>query len=282
MTINEWLVDATAKLGHLETARLDALVLLCDALKKDKAWILAHPEYLISDVLRGGTLQTLEGWVGRRGRYEPLAYIRERQEFYGRDFFVDSHVMVPRPDSEAIIDLLGQIKESGEDGDTAHLTIVDVGTGSGCLAITAKLEMPDAEVYAIDIDENCLEIARKNAQNLGADVKFLCGSLLQPLSAISYQPLAIIANLPYVPENFEINAAAQHEPRLALFAGNDGLDLYREMFAQIENLATKPTYILTESLAFQHEELTQIAQAVGYRLVDTKDLIQVLKLNTKQ
>lgn len=267
MIISNWLRSATKKLrdAGVGTARLDAIILLEDALGKDRSWLLAHPEATV----QGTSLYKLNGTIARRAEHEPLAYIRGKTEFYAREFYVNKHVLEPRPESEAMIDI---VKELGKD---QPWTVVDVGTGSGCLAITTKLELPKSKVIAIDIDPNCLKVARKNSQILGAKVKFCNGDLLEPLTA---KPTIILANLPYVPEKFQINQAALHEPKLAIYGGKDGLNVYRRLFDQIKNLKQKPEYILTEALPFQHEDLELLALENKYKLHQTIDLVQSFRL----
>ncbi len=268
-TASRWLAatEAVFRRFNIETPRLDSLVLLSDELGRDKVWILAHPEF----ILQGSILENLSTKVAQRAQHIPLAYIRGKTEFYGREFAVNEYVLVPRPESEAMIELLKKTLnlESG-------ISIFDIGTGSGALAITAKLEVSTAEVIAIDIDEKCLAVARKNAQNLGADITLLQGDLLQPLQDSRFQILdsIILANLPYVPNDYPVNKAAAHEPCLALFSGADGLDHYRTLFEQLEALAIKPLHVITESLASQHAALTDIAMNNGYFLAKTDGLAQ--------
>jgi len=156
---------------------------------------------------------------------------------------------------------------------------VDVGTGSGALAITAKLEIPGAEVIATDIDPNCLKVAHQNAKTLGTKIKFLEGNLLEPLTAKGYELTAILANLPYVPDRWKINEAAAMEPRIAIFGGQDGLDIYRRLFEQIKKLPWRPKYVFTESLPPQHKELAKIAKSASFKLAKTQDFIQVFRIN---
>jgi HemK-like putative methylase len=161
--------------------------------------------------------------------------------------------------------------------------VVDVGTGSGALAVTAFLELAGAQVIATDIDSGCLEVARHNASLLDADVSFVQGDLLAPVLHTKPGPVAaVLANLPYVPDNFQINLAAGHEPSLALYGGPDGLDLYRRMFAQISDITDirlRPRYVLAESLPPQHASLEEVAVVHGYELVSEADFIQVFELS---
>lgn len=207
----------------------------------------------------------------------PLAYIRGDAEFYGREFAVNAHTLVPRPETETMVELVCKLVSSESAGEKA--VIADIGTGSGAIAITAKLELPAADVIATDIDERCLEAARQNAQSFKTDISFLHGSLLEPFAtrSLAHSPTILLCNLPYVPDNFQINTAATHEPRHALFGGPDGLDLYRELFEQTNSLAAKPLYVFTESLPPQHEALAGIAKAAGYSLEEIDDFIQLFK-----
>jgi release factor glutamine methyltransferase len=272
MTTDQWLRDAQKLLeaSRSLTARLDTLVLLEDCLGIDRARLLAHPEMTLND----SQLATLQEQVGRRARHEPLAYIRGHAEFYGRDFIVNSHVLVPRPESETMIELLKALPDVQE----ATGIIGDIGTGSGALAVTAACELRLAEhkFYATDIDSDCLKVAARNATALRADVTFLQGNLIEPLP--SEVPIyALLCNLPYVPDDYKINDAARHEPKLALFAGADGLDYYQGLFEQISAARHRPRYILTESLPMQQNKLRKITASHDYKQVTSLDFIQLFK-----
>lgn len=266
-TTSQWLNSSEAFLkdAGIDTARLDCLVLLEDVTGKNRAHLLAHPELELTTE----QIKQLDNMVQRRATHEPLAYIRGKAEFYGREFTVNQQVLVPRPESEDILEMLDQY------GDIP--TIVDVGTGSGALAISAKLQRKDSQVYAIDTDENCIAIARQNAKRLHAAIEFLQGDLLRPLKDRPITtPLAVLANLPYVPNDYTINQAAKHEPPIALFGGADGLDLYRVMFNQLTEYDEEDVIVFTESLEGQHHTLTGIASSHGFILGQTKGLIQEL------
>lgn len=268
MKVDDWLKAATRQLesAGITTARLDALILLEDAFKKDRAWLLAYPEHELDK----STLAVLDRQIERRIKHEPLAYIRGKSEFYGREFKVTPATLQPRPETETMIELLPGLKDS------KVKSIADVGTGSGALAITVKLELSRLEVMATEINADALKVAKENARLLSAEVEFYQGNLLEPLRGKKID--VILANLPYVPDSHTINQAAMQEPRFAIFGGEDGLDLYRELFAQISNLKYQVSAVLTESLPFQHEELAKIADSSGYRLVGTEDFIQVFSV----
>lgn len=237
----------------VETARLDVLVLLEDITGKDRTHLLAHPELELTDEQE----KQLDSYIKRRITHEPLAYIRGKSEFYGREFLVNEHILVPRPESESMIELLGEYGSIG--------AIIDVGTGSGALAITAALQHPEAEVIGLDIDQNCLEVARKNAKVLQANIEFKESDLLRAVDLDTYKaPVAILANLPYVPEEYPINEAARHEPSLALFAGHDGLDFYKVMFDQLDVYHEQEIILITECLESQLDKLKELAIHHGF------------------
>lgn len=277
LTSKDWLERSQYKLKQagIATARLDCLVLLEDATEKDKAFLLAHPELL----LKNSVVKRLEEQIERRCKHEPLAYIRGKSEFYGREFTVTPDTLEPRPESEAMIELLTQIIKTNAFNPDDKIIVADIGTGSGCIAITAKLEIPRAEVLATDISPACLRVAKTNAKKLGADVCFYEGDLLKPLLASSHASdiSVIMANLPYVPDTHAINQAAMHEPRQAIFGGPNGLDLYRRMFTQIKKQNKWPEYILAESFDFQHRELALIAKKAGFEEIEALNFIQIFR-----
>lgn len=266
-TIESWLRDAQELLGaqDIATARLDALVLLEDALGVNRAHLLAHPDMEIP----GGVQNVLKKQLEQRAGHVPLAFLRGKTEFYGREFVVTQAVLEPRPESETMIDLL-----LGQTDLPATVRIADVGTGSGALGITAKLELPKASVDLLEIDEAALEVAKMNVIKFTTSISVIQSDLLAQ-SSQDYDVL--LCNLPYVPDTHTINTAAMHEPALAIFGGPDGLDLYRKLFKQIKNLQVRPLLILTESLPPQHEALKVLAEQYGYRQAQEDDFIQAFR-----
>ena len=264
MKLEAWLAEAASKLTAIDigSGRLDALILLEDLLDHDRAYILAHPEI----ELKPEQLNKLKKQLDRRLRHEPLAYIRGFSEFYGRKFKVNKRVLEPRPESETMIELLKQLKLPPKP------IVADIGTGSGAIGITAKLEINDAIVDLYDIDSGCLAVAKHNMMlhelHLHAYKRDL---LTRPVQ--NYD--VILANLPYVPNSWKINEAAAMEPRIAIFGGKDGLDLYRRMFSQLSRMERQPKFVFTESLPPQHEELAKIAVSYDYKLQTSQDFIQV-------
>lgn len=230
------------------TPALDAEILLTYVLKKPKEFLYTHLDKKItsqkisrhySDMLR------------RRKRREPIAYIIGHKEFYGLDFSVNRSTLIPRPDTELIIDEV--VKVIMQSIIQPPIIIADIGTGSGCIAITiAKiLKTKVRYIYATDTSKNALVIARKNARHhrVSKKIKFLQGSLLTPLKNKKIDIL--IANLPYLSEKAIKKYYTQcpdlnYEPKRALFAKEHGLYWYKRLFHQLHYLTPKPTQIFLE------------------------------------
>ncbi|WP_026695982.1 peptide chain release factor N(5)-glutamine methyltransferase [Peribacillus kribbensis] len=165
----------------------------------------------------------------------PVQYIIGSEEFYGRTFLVNEEVLIPRPETEELVyHALNKIAEHFPGG--ADLQLADIGTGSGAIAISMKLENPAIQVLASDIAEGSLEVARHNAVRLGAEVSFLKGDLLMPFIQASKRLDIVLSNPPYIPEGDRAEMSevvTEHEPDRALFAGEDGLDFYRAFMEQL-------------------------------------------------
>ena len=266
MKSEEWLKQATntLKAANIGSARLDVLVLLEDEIGRDRAWILAHPERPIL----AQSLKKLNKKLARRANHEPLAYIRGFSEFYGRRFKVNKRVLEPRPESETMIDLLKELRLP------KNSWLADIGTGSGALGITAALELHNHHIDLYDIDASALAVARHNCAlhelRLHCYKRDLLNRPVRPYDVL-------LANLPYVPDKWQINQAAAMEPRIAIFGGKDGLDIYKRLFEQLSKLNWQPKYIFTESLPPQHKKLAQIAKKAGFKLRKTQDFIQLFE-----
>lgn len=264
MTILDWLLVSMKKLveAGADSPRRDCLVFIEDLLGKDRSWVNAHAEHEL-DIEQ---ISVLDGQIKRRINREPLAYIRGKAWFYKRFFEVNPNVLIPRPESESFIELIKEIKPE---------TVVDIGTGSGCLAITTKLELPETQVFATDISEQALKVARKNADNHKVETNFVQGDLIEPIKDLKLDNYLILANLPYVPSDLVTSPEIETEPAIALFSGKDGLDHYKNFWGQISELEIKPKFILTESLESQHKKLEELAKNAGYQLQNTDVLVQV-------
>jgi release factor glutamine methyltransferase len=243
-----------------ETATLDADLLARHAAGWDHAAWLARRTEPASDAFT----REYERLIARRVAREPVAYIRGVQEFWGREFIVTTAVLIPRPETELVIERAAPFLALHP-----RATIVDVGTGSGCLAITLALEHPEVTVYAVDISEAALAIARANAQRHGADrVRFIHGSLLANI-----QPPVdlIVANPPYVAERDKPGLSPEvrdYEPAVALFGGADGWRHIRTLLRQIPRVLTPDGLVLMELGYGQSEDVGAEIAAVSELRVD--------------
>lgn len=264
-TIAGWLQENTLilKKSGIESARLDCLLLLEDELQVTKEWLLAHSEHEIEQ----SHLLDLNTKLIQRSKRIPLAYVRNQQEFYGRPFYVNEDVLIPRPESESMIELLLSTNHQ------LPTTIYDVGTGSGCLAITVKLELANVRVIATDISNVALDVAKKNAKNLNAEIEFVQADLI-PTSNLQL-PTTILANLPYVPDDLITSKEIESEPALAVFSGPDGMDLYCRFWLQLQTLNHQANYVITESLDSQHEQMERLANTAGYVIKQINGLAQL-------
>ncbi|MFA6306222.1 MAG: peptide chain release factor N(5)-glutamine methyltransferase [Patescibacteria group bacterium] len=239
MTISQTLKFAIAKLTASDITdlpHLEAEILLSAILKKPREFLLAHGEKKLSKKQINNYLKLL----ARRLKGEPVAYLTGHKEFYGLDFIVNKNVLIPRPETELMVDEALNILKHNQQ----HATLIDVGTGSGCVIITlAKISKSKANNFiGIDISAKALTIAKKNAYAHGAkNIKFLHGNLLEPITKIRNQKFIILANLPYGWKAWKNNSSAdtiglKFEPEIALYTGKNGLELYEELFKQIKAL----------------------------------------------
>jgi release factor glutamine methyltransferase len=277
MSFDNWLREAETQLhtAGIATARLDALILLEDVSNKDRTYLLAYPE----EILSPKQIKILNDLLTQRLKHVPISHIIGRSEFYGRNFVINHHVLQPRPESETMIDNLKELftnstlKYSPTSYKSA-ISLADVGAGSGALGITAKLELPDIEVDLIELEQEAIEVSKINVAKFTLNITIIKNDLLNNIGK-HYD--IILCNLPYVPDGYAINSAASHEPKIAIFGGRDGLDVYRKMFVDLNNDTRPPLYILSEALPVQHMELEKLANAAGYYCIREDDFIQTFQ-----
>src|SRR3954462_6517723 len=219
--------------------RMNAEMLLMFVLDCNRAYLYAHPER----ELTGDELQRYGEALAERARGVPAQYITGHQEFWGLDFIVSPAVLIPRPETEHVVEA---VLDLARPETAAPWRIADVGTGSGCIAIALASELPHAEIIATDISAAALDIARANAARLGFDrrVTFLESDLLAGISGVSNAAALdfVVSNPPYVATSDAATLAEEvgkHEPHLALFAGERGLDVYARLIPEAER-ALKP------------------------------------------
>lgn len=219
----------------MDAPRLTAEVLLAATLGRPRSWLYAHPE----EPLEPETLARFEAMVAERAAGRPLQYITGRQEFYGREFLVTPDVLIPRPETEHVVEAALEIA-----GDSRR--VADVGCGSGAIAVTLSLEM-GRRVLATDVSLPALAVAAENARRHRAAVEFVACDLLSCFAAASLD--LVVSNPPYIAED-EFAAlpreVREHEPRLALLAGRDGLDAYRRLVAEASHVLRPGGWLVLE------------------------------------
>jgi release factor glutamine methyltransferase len=266
MIIKQALIKATKKLSKVSSsANLDAEILLMQNIKYkvqnypiDKTWIYTHSDYKLSK----SELKQFQKLISRRFQGEPIAYILGHKEFYGLDFLVNENVLVPRPETEIMVEQAIQYVKN------QSLIVADIGTGSGCIAVLIGKNCPNAKIYASDISKKAITIARKNARlhQVLSKIKFKIGESL-PRQKFDI----VLANLPYL-RNDQIKKELLFEPDKALYGGLNGTTPYQKLFSKISNKLNKKYLILIEIDPDQVNKLKRIAK----RYLDNP-FIKVLK-----
>jgi release factor glutamine methyltransferase len=250
-----------------QEAFLDALILLEYILKKDRSWILAHDEEIINkkDLLAYNKLIT------KRANLWPVAYLTGEKYFYGYKFLVNKNVLIPRPESELIIETILPLLNK-------KTVLIDLGTGSGCLIISLLLQNKNLkQAIAIDISSLALKVAKQNARNYGLSKKitFIKSDLLKNINfkKLDNNNIIIMANLPYLKPSEMKEPSIKHEPKQALVAGTDGLKYYRELASQLKNICQK-TILICEINPGQKNGFKKIFPKTEFR----KDLSKKIRL----
>ena len=253
-TIAAALRDAVEQLHFSDTPRLDAQILLAYVLQTGRAYLVAFDEQELTDK----QLRVFNELVARRKLGEPVAYITGIRAFYDVELRVTPDVLIPRPETEHLIEAAIEYAK-----DKTRLVAADIGTGSGAIAVTIAKHCPQAMMFATDISEAALAVAKDNAETIGVSVRFAQGYLAQPLLDEKLKVDLLMANLPYI-ETDEVRTleVAKHEPHLALDGGDDGLDLVRELLHQTVDLCEKGACILLEIGTTQGEATLKLADDI--------------------
>ncbi len=252
---------ATARAAGIE--RFDAQLLLGHVLGRDRAWLLAHDDA----ALLGKDAARFEALVARRHRGEPVAYLVGEKEFHGLALQVDARVLVPRPDTEVLVDWAIELLRGALAG-TAAPAVVDLGTGSGAIALAVKQACAGAAVTATDASPDALTVARGNAQRLGLGVEFLSGSWWQPLAGRRFH--LALSNPPYIAEGDRHLDALTAEPRSALTSGPDGLEALREIVGSAADHLAPGGWLLLEHGFDQSDAVQALLAAAGFEAVGSR------------
>lgn len=245
MLLGNALTSAIQRLtsAQVPSPRMNAELLLMFTLGRERAFLYGHPEYELSVDEEARYNDAL----GQRSRGTPAQYITGHQEFWGMDFIVSPAVLIPRPETEHVIEVV--LACVGRAPSPANLRIVDVGTGSGCIALAMAKELPRAEIHATDISAPALEIARANAARLQLEsrIQFHEGNLLDGVAKNSFD--FVVSNPPYVGESEEDSVqldVRKFEPRNAVFAGQTGLEVIERLIPQSSEVLKSGGWLLME------------------------------------
>ena len=259
-TIIREALDAAAKfLTSVENAggRLDAELLLGYVLRRDRVWLIAHDD----EILTPFQVADFESLISRRSEHVPLVHLTGTREFYGLDFAVTPDVLTPRVETEQMVEWAIETAPRGG-------RLIDIGTGSGAIAVAIAHNRPDLHITATDISERELNVARANAKTHGVDINFVTADLWDGVDAAQQPPVVfdtIVTNLPYLRNDADLMPEVRREPAVALFGGPDGLDLYRRFLADLPKHLVTGGRLYTECDPWQHEALIAEAAKVGLK-----------------
>ena len=256
--------QAIDQLRDSPSSSLDAEVLLCHVLHERRSYLLSWPEKSLSEEQQSAYQALLD----RRSNGEPIAYITGEREFWSLPFKVNKHTLIPRPETELLVEAALEL------GDSCYktnrkLSIVDLGTGSGCIALSLAKERPDWQIYAIDCSQQALEIARQNATALATkNVCFMQSNWFDELGKTACFDL-VLANPPYIAEGAPhlLQGDVRFEPRLALVSGKDGLDDIRTLANESFLHLNKNGWVIFEVGYNQASEVAEIVYSAGFNYV---------------
>ena len=259
-TVESWLKKSVEKLrtAEIKSGKLDSELILARVLKVERTKLHANPQKKLSKTV----VFHANNFLNKRVRRIPLAYIFREKDFFGRTFFVNENVLVPRPETETLIEITKKYAKNSD-------KILDIGTGSGIIPITLKAELGDEiEVFASDISVQALAIANLNAQKiLSQNIELFESNLLEQIPAETLSKITIItANLPYINRDwvdFEKNNELHHEPQIALYAQKNGLELIFKLIYQAQDLP-KLEKIILEADPSQFKEIEKYANSCGF------------------
>jgi release factor glutamine methyltransferase len=257
MTLRQAITNAAAELAanpHLnEHAHRDAELLLLHTLQISRVTLIAYPDRELSAAQQA----LYQSAINRRLQFEPIQYITGEQEFYGLRLHVTPAVLIPRPETEHLVEAILQLLPANQ-----PLKLADIGVGSGAIAIALAVHLPLVEITALDLSAEALAVAQHNARehNVAGRIRFLRSDLLAAIESSTESFDAIVSNPPYIPESDRSTLHPQvreHEPASALFAGETGLDIYRRLIPEARK-ALKPSGLL--ALEIGHGQQTSLAQ----------------------
>ena len=265
LEVLRWTIGRFTRHG-VESARLDAELLATQAFGRTRVELYTHFDQPLGDP----ELSAYRALVQRRLDGESVAYILGRKEFWSLDLLVDARVLVPRPDTETLVEKALELLQ-GMSADGRALRVADIGTGSGALALALKKERPSDEVFALDVSSEALAVAGENAVRLGLDVTLVLGDLVEPLAHLA--PFDLIAsNPPYIPSRdiAGLSPEVRREPHLALDGGEDGLALVRRLASDARRVLAPSGALVMEIGAGQAAKVMEILHSQGYLSIGSR------------
>jgi release factor glutamine methyltransferase len=261
--------------AKITSGTLDAEVLLSYVLKKDRVFLLTHPEYILTTIQKNYFLKL----VTRREKHEPVSYLVGHREFYGLDFKTRKGVLIPRPETELLVDTALEFIK-GKYNKQEKIIVADIGTGSGAIIISLAKNIAgkNYEFVGVDLSNQAIKLSKENAKLHKVRIKFLGGNLLLPIKGKN--PEIILANLPYVKKNLkkksDIEKAIEYEPAMALYGGKDGLKMFANFFKQLKKLKLEPDLIGLEIGDNQGPSVSRLAKEYlpQYKIKIKKDLAE--------
>jgi len=263
ITVKEALQRASFQLREagITAPRREAEILLAAILEKSRAWLYAHAD----EILGNAAYLQFRQWVKRRAEGEPYAYLCGEREFMGLPFLVTPAVLIPRPETEILVEAVAE-----ELRECPNPKLLEIGAGSGAIAVTLATLLPQAEIVAVDISTAALEVAALNAERLrvGKRLRLLPGDLYAPVRGQKFT--AVISNPPYIPTKDLTNLTKDvkdYEPQVALDGGPDGLAFYRRLTVELKELAAAPRFLALEVGQGQAASVSALCHHAGYQKI---------------
>lgn len=255
MRIDEILRRDVARLeaAGVSGARLDMELLVAHVCERDRSWVMAHPEFKLS----AKQSEQLESLVARRANREPLVHLTNQREFYGLEFYVNQDVLTPRAETEQMVEWA--VQDAPKDS-----RLIDIGTGSGAIAVAIAKQRPDLKIVGTDVTDEALAVARRNVKTHDVQVELVKSDLFENVEG---RFETVVTNLPYLFDDADLMPEVQKEPAVALHGGPDGLDLYRRFLQQLPDHLEPGGRLFTECDPWQHASLVEEATKIGLQLV---------------
>jgi release factor glutamine methyltransferase len=243
--------------ADIESFHIDTSLLLEKVTTKPRSWLFAHLEEPLTDE----QAHRFTELVGQRAQRTPLVHLTNSREFYGLELYINENVLTPRVETEKMVEYATHYAPKNS-------RLIDVGTGSGALAIAIKKQRADLEIWATDVTDEALAVARKNAATHQVTVEFIKSNLLDHING-SFE--TVVTNLPYLRKDADLMPEVTKEPAVALFGGSDGLELYRRFLQQLPAHLAPGGYLFTECDPWQHEALMKLARAADLTPIEQRD-----------